>query len=204
MYKVCQTKENGGGDIMGFANPFKKVSPDELKTKLSMSEQRLTAREKELNKKRQQARTQAKDALSDGNDRDFRVASRRFSMIEGQVNTIGSMVEMAQSMTDVIEMESGLKEVVEIGENLGKWQKQLGFDSTKLEGAITNIRTSMEKVNTATNLMTSSMDAAMNGGTELSDMQDSLRSELLAELSTDISSKDELSKKIDEEMAESE
>jgi hypothetical protein len=204
MYKVCQTKENGGGDIMGFANPFKKVSPDELKTKLSMSEQRLTAREKELNKKRQQARTQAKDALSDGNDRDFRVASRRYSMIEGQVNTIGSMVEMAQSMTDVIEMESGLKEVVEIGENLGKWQKQLGFDTTKLEGAITNIRTSMEKVNTATNLMTSSMDAAMNGGTELSDMQDSLRSELLAELSTDISSKDELSKKIDEEMAESE
>lgn len=189
---------------MGFANPFKKVSPDELKTKLSMSEQRLTAREKELNKKRQQARTQAKDALSDGNDRDFRVASRRYSMIEGQVNTIGSMVEMAQSMTDVIEMESGLKEVVEIGENLGKWQKQLGFDTTKLEGAITNIRTSMEKVNTATNLMTSSMDAAMNGGTELSDMQDSLRSELLAELSTDISSKDELSKKIDEEMAESE
>ena len=108
------------------------------------------------------------------------------------------------AMTDVIEMQTGLKEVVEIGENLGKWQQQLGFDTSKLEGAITNIRTSMEKVNTATNLMTSSMDAAMTGGSELSEMQDSLRSELLAELSTDTSSKDELSKKIESEMAESE
>ncbi|KGK98827.1 hypothetical protein LI82_05890 [Methanococcoides methylutens] len=189
---------------MGFTNPFKKVSPEELKTKLSMSEQRLTAREKELGKKREAARAKAKEALSEGNDREFRVASRRYSMVDGQVNTIGSMVEMAQSMTDVIEMQTGLKEVVEIGDNLGKWQKELGFDTSKLEGAVTNIRTSMEKVNTATSMMTSSMDAAMNGGSELSEIQDSLRSELLAELSTDTSSKDELSKKIKSEMAESE
>ncbi len=185
---------------MGFSNPFKKVSPEELKTKLSISEQRLSTREKELNKKRTQAREQAKNALTNGNDREFRVASRRYSMIEGQVNTIGSMVEMAQSMTDVIEMESGLKEVVEIGEDLGKWQKQLGFDTEKMEGAITSIRTSMEKVNSATNMMTSSMDAAMNGGAELSEMQDSLRSELLAELSSDTTSTDDLSKKIDAEL----
>jgi len=187
---------------MGLSNPFKKVSPEEMKTKLSMSEQRLSTREKELNKKRQKARDQAKEALANGNDREFRVASRRHSMVEGQVNTISSMVEMAQSMSDVIEMQSGLKEVVDIGNDIGKWQKQLGFDTSKLESAVTNIRTSMEKVNTATNMMTSSMDAAMGGGTELTEMQDSLRSELLAELSSDTVSDDKLSKKIEEEMEE--
>lgn len=187
---------------MAFNNPFKKVSPDEMKTKLSMSEQRLSARERELEKKRNTAREKAKEALANGNDREFRVASRRHSMVEGQVNTISSMVEMAQSMSDVIEMQSGLKEVVEIGNDLGKWQKQLGFDTSQLEGAVTNIRTSMEKVNTATTMMTSSMDAAMGGGTELSEMQDSLRSELLAELSSDTVSDDKLSKKIEEEMQE--
>ena len=187
---------------MGLKNPFKKVSPDELKTKLAMSEQRLTAREKELTKKRDSARDEAKNALANGNDREFRVASRRFSMVEGQVNTIGSMVEMAQSMEDVIEMESGLKEVVEIGENLGQWQKQLGFDTEKLESAVTSIRTSMEKVNTATNMMTSSMDAAMAGGTELSEMQDDLRAELLAELSSEKGAEEKLDKKIEEEMEE--
>ncbi|MEA1984099.1 MAG: hypothetical protein U9N13_00415 [Euryarchaeota archaeon] len=189
---------------MGLTNPFKKVSPEELKTKLAISGQRLTARENELIKKRQKARDQAKDALTSGNDREFRIASRRHSMVEGQVNTISSMVEMAQSMEDVIEMETGLKEVVEIGDNLGKWQKQLGFDTAKLEGAVTSIRTSMEKVNTATNMMTSSMDAAMTGGNELTDMQDSLRAELLAELSSETASEDKLSKKIESEMKESE
>lgn len=187
---------------MGLSNPFKKVSPEEMKTKLSMSEQRLSTRERELEKKRQKARDQAKEALANGNDREFRVASRRHSMVEGQVNTISSMVEMAQSMSDVIEMQTGLKEVVDIGNDLGKWQKQLGFDTSKLEGAVTNIRTSMEKVNTATSMMTNSMDAAMGGGTELSEMQDSLRSELLAELSSDTVSDDKLSKKIEEEIEE--
>ena len=187
---------------MGISNPFKKVSPDEMKTKLSMSEQRLSTRERELEKKRNKAREQAKEALANGNDREFRVASRRHSMVEGQVNTISSMVEMAQSMSDVIEMQSGLKEVVNIGNDLGKWQKQLGFDTGELEHAVTNIRTSMEKVNTATTMMTSSMDAAMGGGTELTEMQDSLRGELLAELSSDTVSDDKLSKKIEEEMEE--
>ena len=188
---------------MELNNPFKKVSPDELKTKLSISEQRLSAREKELTKKKNKAREEAKKALAEGNDREFRVASRRYSLVDGQVNTIGSMVEMAQSMTDVIEMQTGLKEVVEIGQDLGKWQKQLGFDTNKLESAITNIRTSMEKVNTATSMMTSSMDAAMSGNNELSEMQDSLRSELLAELSSTKMSDDNLAKKIEAEISES-
>ena len=187
---------------MAIKNPFKKVSPEELKTKLAMSEQRLASREKELIKKRQKARDASKEALANGNDREFRVSSRRYSMVDGQVNTIGSMVEMAQSMTDVIEMQTGLKEVAEIGENLGQWQKQLGFDTAKMESAITNIRTSMEKVNTATSMMTSSMDAAMGGDTELSEMQDSLRSELLAELSTDTVSKDSLTNRIESELSD--
>jgi hypothetical protein len=204
MRQICKTKKDGGGNLMAFKNPFKKVSPEDMKTKLAISEQRLTAREKELKRKQEKARSEAKDALAKGNDREFRVASRRHSLVEGQVNTISSMVEMAQSMSDVIEMQTGLKEVVEIGEDLGQWQKQLGIDVGSLESAVTNIRTSMEKVNTATTIMTSSMDAAMGGNSELTEMQDSLRSELLAELSSSQPVNDELSKKIDSELAETE
>lgn len=178
----------------------KKVSPDEMKTKLSISEQRLTARENELGKKRQKARDEAKQALADGNDREFRVASRRYSMVDGQTATIGSMVEMAQSMIDVIEMQTGLNEVAEIGVDLGRWQKELGLDSKKLESAVTNIRTSMERVNTATTMMTSTMDAAMAGGSELSDVQDSLRSELLAEIGVEKVEDEKLTKEIEEEI----
>ena len=178
----------------------KKISPDELKTKLSIHEQRLSARENELKKKKDRAREESKQALSSGNDREYRVSSRRYSMLDGQVGTISNMVEMAQSMTDVIEMQQGLKEVVEIGNDLGKYQKQLGINTGQLEGAITNIRTSMEKVNVATNSMTSAMDAAMSGGQELTDVQDSLRAELLAEIEGESVDKQELDRQIKEEL----
>lgn len=183
---------------MGLFN--KKISPDELKTKLSVYEQRLTARETEINRKRQKSREEAKQALADGNDRDYRVKSRRYGMLDGQVNTIGSMVEMTQSMSDVIEMQQGLKEVVEIGADMGKYQKQLGIDDNQLESAITNIRTSMEKVGVATSTMTSAMDAAMSGNQELTEVQDSLRSELMAEISVDGSQQQKLDDQIKEEM----
>src|SRR5574341_1007394 len=111
---------------MGFLS--KKISPEELKTKLSIHEQRLSARENDLKRKRQKARDEAKQALGGGNDREFRVKSRRYGMLDGQVNTISSMVEMAQSMGDVIEMQQGLKEVVQIGADMGRYQKQLGID----------------------------------------------------------------------------
>lgn len=85
----------------------RRTTPEELKTKLTIYEQRLSSRETELKKKREKSRNEAKNALSNGNDREFRVSSRRYSMLEGQVNTISSMVEMAQSMNDVIEMQQG-------------------------------------------------------------------------------------------------
>ncbi|MFA4957822.1 MAG: hypothetical protein WC556_12705 [Candidatus Methanoperedens sp.] len=178
----------------------KKISPEELKTKLSIYEQRLSARENELKRKRQKSRDEAKQALSQGNDREYRVNSRRYGMLDGQVNTISSMVEMAQSMGDVIEMQQGLKEVVEIGADIGKYQKQMGIDTKQLEGAITNIRTSMERVGVATSTMTSAMDAAMSGNQELSEVQDSLRSELLAEMSVDQTQKQKLGDQIKSEM----
>jgi len=178
----------------------KKITPEELKTKLTIYEQKLINRENELKKKRDTARQESKKALSEGNDREFRVASRRYSMIDGQINTISSMVEMAESMVDVIEMQQGLKDVVDIGQEMGKFQKELGIDTKQLENAITNIRTSMEKVGVATSTMTAAMDAAMTGNQELTNTQDTLRTELLTELSTETAEKQKLEKEIQNEM----
>ena len=97
-------------------------------------------------------------------------------------------------------MQQGLKEVVEIGNDLGKYQKQLGINTDQLEKAVTNIRTSMEKVNVATNTMTSAMDAAMSGNQELSDVQDGLRAELLAEIGGETSQKQDLGEQIEGEL----
>ena len=97
----------------------KKISPEELKTKLSIHEQRLSARENELKKKKDKSREESKQALASGNDREYRVSSRRYSMLDGQVGTISNMVEMAQSMTDVIEMTK--REMEQLG--VADWKK---------------------------------------------------------------------------------
>lgn len=83
---------------------------------------------------------ESKQSIASGNDKEYMVSSRRYSMLEEQVGTISNMVEMAQSMTDVIEMQQGLKDVVEIGNDLGIYRKQLGINTVQLESAITNIR----------------------------------------------------------------
>ena len=76
----------------------------------------------------------------------------------------------------------------------------IGIESKQLEGAITNIRTSMERVGVATTTMTSAMDAAMSENQELSEVQDSLHSELPAEMSVDQTQKQKLGDQIKSEM----
>lgn len=48
--------------------------------------------------------------------------------------------------------------------------------------------------------MTSAMDAAMSGGQELTDVQDSLRAELMAEIEGESADKKEPDKQIKEEL----
>jgi len=117
-------------------------------------------------------------------------------MFDAQIKTISAMLEMAKSMILVIQMQEGLKEIVDIGGDMGKYQKQLGIDPKILENAITNIKTSMDKVNDAATRMTATMEGAMSGKQELTDVQDSLRQELMAESGAESEKKKRLSEKI--------
>ena len=173
-----------------------KMSPQELKKRLSDYEHRLSARENDLKQKRQKARDDSKKALSDGNDREFRISSQSYGMLDGQIKTISGMLEIAKIMTFLTQMQEGLKEIVAIGEGMGKYQKQLGIDPKKLENAVMNIKTSMDKVSVAATTMTAAMDTAMNGNEKLTDVQDLLRQELMAELSAEREKKKRFTEKI--------
>ena len=143
----------------------KKISPEDIKTKLMLSEKKLEKMEEQLNDKKNKARVNAKQSLKSGDEREFRTASRRYGMVHGQVQAVSSMSEMATSMRDMLEMQEGLKEVVTIGSELKKYQEKLGIDSKQLEQAVTNVRTSMEKLNNASELISTTMDAVTAGST---------------------------------------
>jgi hypothetical protein len=163
----------------------KKTSPEELQTKLSLAGSRLGNREKQLKAQQNQAKDEAKNALKNGDERGFRLASKRHAMLGSQLGALGGMVEMAQGMRDVVEMQEGLKEVVEIGSMLKDYQDQLGLDTKQMEKAVTNIRTSMEKVNTATEMISTTMEAVSSGDVEVGEAQESLKAELMAEIETE-------------------
>lgn len=180
----------------------KKSSPEGLKVKLLMAINRLEKREKDYSNKEDTARAKAKDDLRNGDERGFRVSSKKLAMLKSQHSAISGMVEMAQSMRDVIDMQNGLKDIVEIGSLLKNYQDQLGIDTKQIEAAVTNIRTSMEKVNAATEMISTTMDTVSSGDIEVTEAQESLRAELMTELETerqDVSPADILASSIGKE-----
>jgi hypothetical protein len=174
----------------------KRISPEELKTKLMLSEKKLEKRENQLKDKKNEARGDAKHSLKNGDERGFRIASRRYGMVHGQVQAISSMAEMATSMRDMVEMQEGLKEVVSIGSELKRYQEKLGINSKQLEQAVTNVRVSMEKLNTASEMIATTMDAITAGSAEATKAQEELKKELMAEIETEGVKEEELEKKI--------
>jgi len=85
---------------------------------------------------------------------------------------------------------------------LKNYQDQLGIDTKQIEAAVTNIRTSMEKVNAATEMISTTMDTVSSGDIEVTEAQESLRAELMTELETerqDVSPADILASSIGKE-----
>jgi len=163
----------------------KKMSPGEIRTKLAMAEKKLEKREKELTRKRDKSRLEAREALRSGDERGFRQASKRFALINNQVNVIKGMTEMATVMLDLVEMQSGLKEIAEIGNLLKGYQKDLGINPKEMEKALSNLQVSMNKVDAAAEMINTSMEVATSGDINVTEAQDSLKAELMAEIETE-------------------
>jgi len=167
-------------------NPLKKkVSPQEMKAKLSIALKKLEKREQIVSAKRARSRNDAKEALRQGNERDYRVSSRRYSLIDGQFNAVSNLNEMAMSTIDVLEMQENVNEIIEIGQMLSSYQKSLGIDNQKLQDALTNINVSMEHLAEATEMISTTIDSIAEASPEASGIQDSLRNELLAEIQSE-------------------
>jgi len=177
----------------------KKVSPEELKTKLMIAEKKLEKREEELKKKRNNARDSAKEALRKGDERAFRISSRRYGMLQGQLHAISNMVEITATMRDMVEMQEGLNDILEVGNELKNYQEKLGIDSKKLEEMVTNIRVSSEKLSAASEIISNTIDAIAAGSLEATEAQEELRKELMAEIAAESKEEEEIEKKIKEE-----
>jgi len=176
----------------------KKKTPQEMTTHIAIAEAKLAKREAMIKDKRDKARAEAKDALSKGDERGFRVASKEYGSAQGQLNTVGTMVEMSQTMRNALDDQQDISEIVQIGQELAYAQKLMGFDTTKMEEAITNIRTAVDKVNTTSEILGIQMEALSNTP-ESSKEQETLKAELMAEMKADTEGEKKLEDKIKKE-----
>jgi len=187
---------NGG---MHMVELFKrKATPEEMTTKIAIAEAKLSRREAEIKDKRDKARAQAKDALSKGDERGFRVASKEYGSAQGQLNTVGTMVEMSQTMKNALSDQQDITEIVQIGQDLAYAQKLMGFDTEKMEQAITNIKTAVDKVNTTSEILGIQMEALTNTP-ESSKEQETLKAELMAEMKAETGKEEQIREKIKKE-----
>lgn len=174
----------------------KKVSPAELETKLAIAEKKLMKREESIKERRMNARDTAKEALKSGDERTFKLQSRKYANIQNQLNTVSSMIEMAITMKDAIQSQKDLAEIVEIGGDLVEAQKVLGFDTEQIENAVTGIRTAVEKVQTASEMIMTQTELLTAASPETNKEQEALRAELMAELKVEGGKEEELAEKI--------
>jgi len=173
----------------------RKPTPEQMTTKIAIAQVKLTKREAQIKDKRDRARSEAKDALSKGDERGFRVASKEYGSAQGQLNTVGTMVEMSQTMRNALDDEQSITEIVQIGQELAYAQKLMGFDTEKMEQAITNIKSAVDKVNTTTEILGIQMEALSNNP-ESSKEQETLKAELLAEMKAESGEEKKLEEKI--------
>jgi hypothetical protein len=190
------TDEKGGKEMFDLFK--KKPTSDEMQTKILISQKKLEKREAQLKDRRDKARAEAKEALAKGDERGFRVASKEFGGAQGQLNTVGTMVEMGSTMKNALEDQQNITEIVQIGQELAEAQKAMGFDTQKMEQAITNIRSSVEKVNATTEILQMQMET-LNTSPEGNREQESLKAELMAEMKADTATTDKLEDKIKKE-----
>lgn len=176
----------------------KKLSPVEMKIKVMMAEKKLKKREDALEGECQGLREKAKAALQSGDERAFRIASRRFALVQGQRASIGNLYEMASNIRALLEMQEQMGEIVEISSELRAFHKHLGIDTDKLDSAIGQISTSMGELGVASEMISTSVDALVE--TSASDTIDDveLRAELLAEIEMESGQTEDLERKIRE------
>lgn len=158
-------------------------SKQETLTQIDFAIAKLQGKEKKLKSQLNVTRQAAKDSLDKGDDKGYKSYSRRYKLLNKQLETTSGMQEKYSNMKDTLELQEGLSDIMEIGDSLHEIQDNLGIDNTEIERVASNIREDMEKVDEASEMLTSSMDVAMSGNADLDN--DDLRDELMAEIQSE-------------------
>lgn len=159
-------------------------TPEEFRIKASTMARQLEKRETTSQRKTDEARVKAKDALRRGDDRGYTRAARRFGMAHQQLELVMAQRDMAENVVDGLEAQEGMKEIVGFGDQLTSMQKDMGIDVDKMKQSLERMQLGMERVARMTDTFMTTVEAAMvdPGRSEIGEQ---LKAELMAELESE-------------------
>lgn len=178
----------------------KKLSPAEMQQRLNIQRVKLEQLRAKIGERMEQGRQEAKKCLERGDERGFRVSSRKYILSKNTASSIDDLREMAMEMIDLVEMGGILHSVIEAGGDLAKIQSRLGLDSSKLESSLAKIRTSMTHMEDIANVLSATIESTLTSPKQLSMDQEILRKELLAEMQAERLEAEKLKERVSEEL----
>ncbi|OYT34170.1 MAG: hypothetical protein B6U87_02490 [Candidatus Aenigmarchaeota archaeon ex4484_52] len=181
----------------------KKISPEEMEINLKITTAKLQKRENNLKAIINKNKDDAKQSLKTGDDRKFNRISQRYLLAQKQLKYIEGLTDTAMAMNDAIQMQKGMKELVNVTEEFAQIQTQLGIDPQRINKAVSHIQTASQKTEAMAENLALTMDAAMGSGMiEEKEEVENLKKELIGELSAETEAKEDLDQKIKKELAE--
>lgn len=176
-----------------------KVSPTKRITSLRIQSTKLQQRESKFKGRANKAREAAKEALRNGDERAYQRHSSKYTSNRKALETTENIHDVTLRLVDLMEMSKDLNDIVGIGASIGDMQSEIGIDTHNLENAMSNIVESMMNVESSAKVISSTIDAVLNTGDEVSIDQEGLRNELLSEIQFEVSDEDDLLSEIEKE-----
>ncbi|MCK5039713.1 MAG: hypothetical protein KAR87_01975 [Candidatus Aenigmarchaeota archaeon] len=183
----------------------KKITPEEMEVNLRIITAKIQKRESKTRNIVNKNKEEAKQALKEGDERRFKRVSQRYTMAQKQLKYVEGLTDTATAMDDAIQMQKGMKEMVDVTEDFAQIQAKLGIDPSRINKAVSHIQKASEKTQAMAENLALTMDAALGShGLEDKEEEDNLKKELMGELSAEAEVKDDLGEKIKKELAEEE
>jgi len=174
----------------------KKMTRDEIRARVSLNESTLLRTEDALKHQLKKREEKAKECLKSGDERGYQVASRRWAVVQGQLNAVSPMIELAENMKGTLDAQETFKGILLAGEDIMRQQKELGLDEGKIKEASVKIAASMERARMAFDAVAHMAETLTISSPELSEQQEMLRAKLMKEIELEKAGTAELEEKI--------
>ena len=177
---------------MGFFSFGKKMSFVEVRTKLRIKIAKLKKQMSDVEHNMDRKKAEAKTALKKHDERRANRLLREIAYKRRQKDMLDGMYDTVCQMKTVIEIGEDSKDIADTNKDITQMARYIGVDTKDMEKAMSGLAEVTQRTVGAIETMSNTMNATMADDSAISEEQESLKQELLAEIEGDTEEVSEL------------